>query len=206
MDTDILLERKNSSTFSHFHDQGWLKHMGMTLLYTMTQAPQPIFGFATATGITILYKVLPEKYSGTSLITSATSASSSFLGTRVDTALRFSGTLLEFPNPKILTAFFLWKQNQNKSLMVQSLALDALISQGHSVQKAQETMHALGSAAAKLDLISEFLGEDPLPQWRTNGVAAYWVPREEGIRLTLHQELPAGPDFLTFMIDIFDQE
>ena len=201
-----ILEHTSKKGINHFHDPIWLRDMGMTMLYSMAQSPRPIFGFATATSITILYKILPAKHTGTDLISGAVSNISSFLGTRIDTAVRFSGTLLEFPNPKILTAFFLWKQNTNRSLMIESLSLEALISNGGSVKDAKDTLDALGDKEAKLSLIADYLETDEVPNCHTNGIASYWVPKEEGIRLTLHQNLPSGPDFLTFMIDIFDQE
>jgi hypothetical protein len=205
-DSASILERNTCKTFTHFHDAGWLKEVGMTLLYAMSQSPQPIFGFASANCITILYKVLPAKYSGTKLISTTISDVSSFLGNKIGTVVKYNGTLLEFPNPKILTTYFLWKQNINRRIMIESLSLEALISKGISVKEAQETLLALGDTDTKLSLISDFLNKDPLPSWHTNGVAAYWAHKDEGIRLTLHQNLPSGPDFLTFMIDIFDQE
>ncbi len=203
---DRLKERITQHPLQSVHEEGWAKAMGMTMLYVMTQDPRPIFGFTTANAISILYKVLPSKVSGTTLLSKATSDAASFLGTRLGTAVHFHSTLLEFPNPKILATYFLWMQKRNRATMLSELTHSAITAEGFSAVETQERMSVLDSPESQAEIVSAFLGESPIAPWRTNGIASYWVPKQEGIRLTLHQELPSGPDFLTFMVHIFDQE
>ncbi|MDA3862534.1 MAG: hypothetical protein PF689_01555 [Deltaproteobacteria bacterium] len=202
-DTSRILDKSDS--FSNFHDQNWLKIMGYTLLYSMNQKPRPFFGYCGTDFLTLIYKINPELNQPTELISNLSSLASSFLGLQINNTVNFSGNLLEFPDPKILTAYLLWKQNNNRNLLIQSMALYTLISQGKSSEDAKQTIIALGDNQTKLSMISDH-NQTKIPNWHLNGICSFWDKSNDKIQLAVHENLPSGPDFLNFLIELFDQE
>jgi hypothetical protein len=202
-DSVELLESKHNKPFQFFHDREWLKSMGYSMLFNMIHDPYPIFGFAGINTISTLYKTVSFERLGTEVVSMAASNAASFLGAHLSIPIKFSGKLLEFPDSKILSAYFVWKQKMNRKLLIQSLTLTGLLSQGESIESASEKVMNTMDEKAKLKFIAEYLKFEKVPGWQLNGLSSYWSKDENKIRLKLHQELPIGTDFLNFLMDIF---
>jgi hypothetical protein len=53
-----------------------------------------------------------------------------------------------------------------------------------------------------MDIIKDFHGTDKLMGWHTNGVLGYWSLKNDSYFLSIHDNLPTGPNFLTLMMDL----
>lgn len=199
-----VLESVRLKNVSHFHDSEWLKTMGLCLAYTCSQT-QALFGLAGSYNLLMVFSLPATHREGTSLLSTCASAATSFLSSHAGTPARFSGKVLEFPEPKIMAAYFLWKQNENRNVVLQSIVLEALMSRGNSFEQAREMLVALSDTKSKLSLVTDFLNVDKIPHWLTNGITAYWKIENDELRLSINQTVPDGPDFLSYMVEIFEQ-
>jgi len=201
--TENILEHASGHHIRHFHDAAWLHVMGQDLIFCMSKPSLPLFGFASSNSISLLYKHLAEEDGHAQRLFSITSHAASFLSTHLSVPVQFQGRLLEFPSVKVLCAFYLWKQVQHRRIMIHSMCLAHLLQQGKSFEEAQETYLAAPDEKARLTMCAQHLGVDKVPTWQLNGLIGYWARQEDRLRLTLHQDLPAGPDFLAFLMDAF---
>ncbi len=201
--TETILENVSRHAINHFHDASWLHIMGQGMIFCMSQKDYPTFGFSGANSIALLFKNLAEEDLHSQRLFSVTSHATSFLSNYLATPVKFQGRLLEFPSIKVLCAYFLWKQVVHRKIMIHSLCLAALLEEGLSPEMAQKSFFELEDEKARLALCGKHLGVDKLPPWQTNGLISFWSNNKEELRLTVHQELPSGPDFLAFLMDAF---
>ncbi|MBU1219884.1 hypothetical protein KKF34_18695 [Myxococcota bacterium] len=199
-----VLENIQLKDVNHFHDSVWLKTMGLCLAYTCNQT-QALFGLAGSYNMLLVYSLPATQREGTGLLATCASAATSFLSSHTGTPARFSGKVMEFPEPKIMAAYFLWKQNENRNVIIQSIVLEALMSRGNTFEQAREMLMALSDLKSKLSLVSDFLQVEKIPQWLLNGICTYWKIDNNELKLSLNQTVPDGPDFLSYMVEIFEQ-
>ncbi|MBN2724509.1 MAG: hypothetical protein JXR95_10600 [Deltaproteobacteria bacterium] len=203
--TSAILEGTRISSIRHFHDAEWMKIMGKSLIYSCSRDPGALFGMAGSYHFSLVYSLPVTKLEGTDLLAGVTSSISSFISGHTGSPVKLSGKVLEFPDPKIMSAFFLWKQNQNRDITVQSMILEILMNNGKTFEEARETLITLGDTKSKLSVISEQY-DGSIPEWIINGLCAYWKMKGDSVVMSLNQNIPSGPDFLSFMMEIFDQK
>ncbi len=199
--TEHILEHAAVHHVHHFHDESWLRFMGQTLLFCMAQPDLPLLGYASSNGISLMYKNLVEMQDHAQRMFAITSHAASFLSCRLGVPVRFQGRLLEFPNVKVLCAYFLWKQVVHRRIMMHSMILAHLLEQGKTVQEAQEIYMEAKDEKSRLAMCAQYLKVDRVPAWQLNGLLSYWSRLEDRLHLTLNQQLPGGADFLSFLMD-----
>jgi hypothetical protein len=201
--TENILEQAARHHIRHFHDAAWLHVMGQDLIFCMSQPGMPLFGFSSSNSITLLYKHLAEEDEHAQRLFSITSHAASFLSSHLSLPVKFQGRLLEFPSVKVLCAFFLWKQVLHRRIMIHSMCLAQQLAQGKSFEEAQAAYLEAPDEKARLAMCAQYLQVDRVPTWQLNGLIGYWSRQEDRLHLTLHQDLPSGPDFLAFLMDAF---
>ncbi|PKN60320.1 MAG: hypothetical protein CVU53_03710 [Deltaproteobacteria bacterium HGW-Deltaproteobacteria-11] len=201
--TENILENAQKHHIQYFHDAAWLHVMGQNLIFCMSQPSLPLFGFSGSNSIALLYKHLAEEDDHAQRLFSITSHAASFLSTHLSVPVKFQGKLLEFPSVKVLCAFFLWKQVVHRRIMIHSMCLAHLMAQGKSPVEAQEAYLAAPDEKARLSMCAQYLELDRVPSWQLNGLIGFWASQEDRLHLTMHQDLPSGPDFLAFLMDAF---
>lgn len=199
--TGQILEHASVHHIQHFHDEAWLRIMGQTLMFCMSQPDLPLLGYASSNGISLMYKYLGETGDHAQKLFAITSHAASFLSCRLTVPVQFQGKLLEFPNVKVLCAYYLWKQVTHRRLMLHSMMLAHLLEQGKSVAEAQQIYLGIPDEKSKMAMCAEYLKVEKIPRWRINGLLSYWTRVEDRLHLTINQQLPGGADFLSFLMD-----
>lgn len=199
--TETILEHAAVHQIQHFHDDAWLRLMGQTLLFCMAQPNLPLFGYASSNGISLMYKHLGEVDDHAQQMFAITSHAASFMSCRLNVPVRFQGKLLEFPNVRVLCAYYLWKQVMHRRMMIHSMILAHHLEQGKTVEEAQAAYLGAKDEKSRLSMCAQYLKSDRVFPWKINGLLSYWTRVEDRLQLALHQNLPSGPDFLSFLMD-----
>jgi len=201
--TENILENASGHHIHYFHDAAWLHVMGQDLIFCMSQTGMPLFGFSGSNSISLMYKHLAEEDEHAQRLFSITSHAASFLSSHLSLPVKFQGRLLEFPSVKVLCAFFLWKQVMHRRIMIHSMCLAHQLAQGKSPEEAQAAYLEAPDEKSRLAMCAQHLQVEKVPSWQLNGLIGYWSRQEDRLHLTLHQDLPSGPDFLAFLMDAF---
>ena len=85
--------------------------------------------------------------------------------------------------------------------MMHSMILAHFLAQGKSVEEAQAAYLGAKDEKSRLAICAQYLKQDKVPAWQINGLLSYWSSVEDRLYLTLNQNLPNGPDFLSFLMD-----